>query len=385
MIPYGRQHITQADIDAVVDVLQSDYLTQGPKVPLFEQAVADKVGAKYAVAANSGTSALHIACLALGLGPGDILWTSPITFVASANCALYCGATVDFVDIDPATYTLCPQALEEKLKHAEQENRLPKIVIPVHMCGQSCRMAAIHDLSQQYGFRIIEDACHALGGQYKGVPIGSCQYSDITVFSFHPVKLITTGEGGMAVTNDITLADRMCRFRSHGITSDRDQMESRPADEIWNYQQIFLGYNYRMTDIQAALGISQLEKLDAFIARRRELAHRYGRVLANLPVKPPLQDPDGASAWHLYVIRLKLDKISQSHQQVFAALREKGIGVNLHYIPVHLQPWYRALGFEPGQFPEAEHYYREAVTLPLFYAMTEQDQDCVAASLQDAI
>jgi UDP-4-amino-4,6-dideoxy-N-acetyl-beta-L-altrosamine transaminase len=385
MIPYGRQHITQADIDAVVDVLQSDYLTQGPKVPLFEQAVADKVGAKYAVAANSGTSALHIACLALGLGPGDILWTSPITFVASANCALYCGATVDFVDIDPATYTLCPQALEEKLKHAEQENRLPKIVIPVHMCGQSCRMAAIHDLSQQYGFRIIEDACHALGGQYKGVPIGSCQYSDITVFSFHPVKLITTGEGGMAVTNDITLADRMCRFRSHGITSDRDQMESRPADEIWNYQQIFLGYNYRMTDIQAALGISQLEKLDAFIARRRELAHRYGRVLANLPVKPPLQDPDGASAWHLYVIRLKLDKISQSHQQVFAALREKGIGVNLHYIPVHLQPWYRALGFEPGQFPEAEQYYREAVTLPLFYAMTEQDQDCVAASLQDAI
>jgi UDP-4-amino-4,6-dideoxy-N-acetyl-beta-L-altrosamine transaminase len=385
MIPYGRQHITQADIDAVVDVLQSDYLTQGPKVPLFEQAVADKVGAQYAVAANSGTSALHIACLALGLGPGDILWTSPITFVASANCALYCGATVDFVDIDPGTYTLCPQALEEKLKHAEQENRLPKIVIPVHMCGQSCHMAAIHDLSQQYGFRIIEDACHALGGQYKGVPIGSCQYSDITVFSFHPVKLITTGEGGMAVTNDITLADRMCRFRSHGITSDRDQMESRPADEIWNYQQIFLGYNYRMTDIQAALGISQLEKLDAFIARRRELAHRYGRVLANLPVKLPLQDPDGASAWHLYVIRLKLDKISQSHQQVFASLREKGIGVNLHYIPVHLQPWYRALGFEPGQFPEAEHYYREAVTLPLFYAMTDDEQDEVVDLLKEIL
>lgn len=385
MIPYGRQHITQADIDAVVDVLQSDYLTQGPKVPLFEQAVADKVGAKYAVAANSGTSALHIACLALGLGPGDILWTSPITFVASANCALYCSATVDFVDIDPGTYTLCPQALEEKLKQAEQENRLPKIVIPVHMCGQSCRMAAIHDLSQQYGFRIIEDACHALGGQYKGMPIGSCQYSDITVFSFHPVKLITTGEGGMAVTNDITLADRMCRFRSHGITSDRDQMESRPADEIWNYQQIFLGYNYRMTDIQAALGISQLEKLDAFIARRRELAHRYGRVLANLPVKLPLQDPDGESAWHLYVIRLKLDIISQNQQQVFASLREKGIGVNLHYIPVHLQPWYRALGFGPGQFPEAEHYYREAVTLPLFYALTNDEQDEVADLLKEIL
>jgi UDP-4-amino-4,6-dideoxy-N-acetyl-beta-L-altrosamine transaminase len=385
MIPYGRQHIAQADIDAVVNVLQSDYLTQGPKVPLFEQAVADKVGAKYAVAVNAGTSALHIACLALGLGPGDILWTSPITFVASANCALYCGAKVDFVDIDPDTYTLCPQALEKKLKQAEQENRLPKIVIPVHMCGRPCPMAAIHNLSQQYGFRIIEDACHALGGQYKGKPIGSCQYSDITVFSFHPVKLITTGEGGMAVTNDITLADRMCRFRSHGITSNPDQMAPRPADEIWNYQQIFLGYNYRMTDIQAALGISQLEKLDAFIARRRELARRYGRVLANLPVRTPLQDPDGESAWHLYVIRLKLNIISQNQQQVFASLREKGIGVNLHYIPVHLQPWYRAMGFAPGQFPEAEQYYKEAMTLPLFYTMTEQEQDYVAASLQDAI
>ncbi len=291
MIPYGRQHVTQADIDTVIRVLQSDFLTQGPKVPLFEQAVADKVGAQYAVAANSGTSALHIACLAMGLGPGDSLWTSPITFVASANCALYCGATVDFVDIDPNTYTLCPHALEEKLKQAEQENRLPKIVTPVHMCGQPCDMAAIHDLSQQYGFKIIEDACHALGGQYKGVPVGSCQYSDITVFSFHPVKLITTGEGGMAVTNDAELADRLFRFRSHGITSNRDQMVPRPADEIWNYQQIFLGYNYRMTDIQAALGISQLEQLDAFVARRRELAQRYGRVLAHLPGDPPLAEP----------------------------------------------------------------------------------------------
>ncbi|MCF8088681.1 MAG: UDP-4-amino-4,6-dideoxy-N-acetyl-beta-L-altrosamine transaminase [Desulfotignum sp.] len=385
MIPYGRQHITQADIDAVIHVLQSDFLTQGPKVPLFEQAVADKVGAKYAVAVNSGTSALHIACLALGLGPGDILWTSPVTFVASANCALYCGASVDFVDIDPDTYTMCHHALEEKLKQAEQENRLPKIVIPVHMCGRPCRMAAIHELSQKYGFKIIEDACHALGGQYKGKPIGSCQYSDITVFSFHPVKLITTGEGGTAVTNDTKLADRLFRFRSHGITSDRDQMAPRPADEIWNYQQIFLGYNYRMTDIQAALGISQLEKLDAFIDRRRELARRYGRILAHLPVTLPLQDPDGESAWHLYVIRLKLAQTGKSQQRVFADLRENGIGVNLHYIPVHLQPWYRALGFAPGQFPEAEQYYKEAVTLPLFYAMTEQDQDYVAASLQDVI
>jgi UDP-4-amino-4,6-dideoxy-N-acetyl-beta-L-altrosamine transaminase len=384
MIPYGRQHITRADIDAVVHVLQSDFLTQGPKVPEFEQAVADKAGAKYAVAVNSGTSALHIACLALGLGPGDVLWTSPITFAASANCALYCGATVDFVDIDPDTYTLCPRALEQKLKQAKQENRLPRIVIPVHMCGQSCPMAAIHDLSQKYGFRIIEDACHALGGQYKGKPIGGCQYSDITVFSFHPVKLITTGEGGMAVTNDSGLAARMARLRSHGITREPELMTREP-DGPWYYQQIDLGFNYRMTDIQAALGLSQLEKLDAFVIRRRELAHRYDRLLAELPVILPKPDTDGEAAWHLYVIRLKLDKIRQSHQQVFVALREKGIGVNLHYIPVHLQPWYRALGFEPGQFPEAEHYYTEALTLPLFPAMKNDQQDIVVQTLQDTI
>jgi UDP-4-amino-4,6-dideoxy-N-acetyl-beta-L-altrosamine transaminase len=384
MIPYGRQHITQADIDAVVNVMQSDFLTQGPKVPAFERAVADKVGAKHAVAVNSGTSALHVAYLALGLGPGDILWTSPITFVASANCALYCGAKVDFVDIDPHTYTMCPKALEEKLEQAKKENRLPKIVIPVHLCGQSCNMAAIFDLSQKYGFKIIEDACHALGAEYRGSSIGSCRYSEISVFSFHPVKIITTAEGGIAVTNDFDLAARMARLRSHGITREPELMTHEP-DGPWYYQQIELGFNYRMTDIQAALGLSQLARLDAFVSRRRELAKRYDQLLADLPVILPQQNPDGMSAWHLYVIRLQLDRIHQSRKQVFKSMRDKGIGVNLHYIPVHLQPWYRALGFETGQFLKSEQYYREALTLPLFYAMTEQEQERVAASLQNAI
>ncbi|CAK8721744.1 UDP-4-amino-4, 6-dideoxy-N-acetyl-beta-L-altrosamine transaminase [Candidatus Electrothrix gigas] len=384
MIPYGRQHITQADIDAVVDVLQSDFLTQGPKVPAFERAVADKVGAKHAVAVNSGTSALHVACLALGLGPGDILWTSPITFVASANCAQYCDAEVDFVDIDPHTYTLCPKALEEKLEQAKKENRLPKIVVPVHLCGQPCNMQAIFDLSQKYGFKIIEDACHALGGEYKGAPIGNCRYSDITVFSFHPVKIITTGEGGMTTTNDADLASLMARLCSHGITRNSDLMPHEP-DGPWYYQQIDLGFNYRMTDIQAALGSSQLEKLDAFIARRRELAQRYDKLLANLPVITPWQDSNGKSAWHLYVIRLQLNKIKLSQKQIFEKLREKGVGVNLHYIPVHTQPWYQELGFESGQFPKAEQYYSQAITLPLFPEMTEKEQDHVIACLRESL
>ncbi len=384
MIPYGRQHITQADVDAVVDTLQSDFLTQGPKVPAFEQAVADRVGAKYSVAVNSGTSALHVACLALELGPGDILWTSPITFVASANCGLYCGAKVDFVDIDPYTYTLCPKALEEKLKQAKKENCLPKIVIPVHLCGQSCNMKAIYDLSLKYGFKIIEDACHALGGEYNESPIGNCQYSHITVFSFHPVKIITTGEGGMNITNDIDLASHMTRLCSHGITRDPDLMTHAP-DGPWYYQQIELGFNYRMTDIQAALGISQLKKLDEFITRRRELAQRYDQLLANLPLTTPWQEPDGKSAWHLYVIRLKLDKISQSHKHVFEKLRRNGVGVNLHYIPIHIQPVYQKLKFGGSQLSNAEQYYREAITLPMFPAMTNDEQKEVVKSLKEIL
>lgn len=384
MIPYGRQEITQADIDAVVGVLQSDFLTQGPMVPRFEQAVATYCGAAHAVAVNSATSALHIACLALGLGPGDRLWTSPITFVASANCGLYCGAQVDFVDIDPRSYNLSVAALEYKLIAAERAGTLPKVLVAVHLCGQPCEMAAIHALSQRYGFRIIEDASHAIGGRYQGEPIGTCRYSDITVFSFHPVKIITTAEGGMALTNDAALAERMELLRSHGITRDPALMTHEP-DGPWYYQQVALGFNYRMTDLQAALGVSQLERLDRYVQRRHELAQRYNRLLLPLPLTIPWQHPDSYSGLHLYVIRLQLDRIAKSHRQVFEALRAAGIGVNLHYIPVHTQPYYRQLGFNHGDFPGAERYYAEAISLPLFATMTEQQQDQVVSALAEAL
>lgn len=381
MIPYGRQDITQADIDAVVEVLKSDFLTQGPLVPRFEQAVATYTGAEYAVAVNSATSALHLACLALGLGPGDVLWTSPITFVASANCARYCGADVDFVDIDPRTYNLCPQALEQKLIEAERRGRLPKIVVPVHLAGQPCDMAAIHALAQRYGFRIVEDASHAIGARYRGEPVGNCRYSDITVFSFHPVKIITTAEGGMALTNDAALAEKMALLRSHGITREPEEMTHEP-DGPWYYQQIDLGFNYRMTELQAALGLSQLERLDVYVAQRAKLAQQYDELLAGLPVVTPWQHPDGASAWHLYVVRLQLDGLPLNHRQVFEALREQGIGVNLHYIPVHTQPYYRRLGFGSGDFPIAEAYYAEAISLPLYPTLPESDQMRVVSALR---
>lgn len=397
MIPYGRQEITNADIEAVVEVLRSDMITQGPVVPRFEQAVADYCGASHAVAANSGTSALHLACRALDVGPGDTLWTSPITFVASANCALYCGLDVDFVEIDPHTYNISVQALEEKLQEAERSGQLPQVVVPVHMCGQPCEMEAIHGLSEKYGFRIIEDACHAVGARYKGEPVGNCRYSDIAVFSFHPVKLITTGEGGMAVTNNAELADRMALLRNHGITRDQEKFEntgtieysSEKAPETsqsshlhtflpsYYYEQIDMGYNYRMTDIQAALGLSQLQRLEDYVSRRQKLAERYDLLLADLPVSLPKQHQDSSSAWHLYVIRLQLDRINYSRKRVFEYLREQGVGVNVHYIPVHTQPYYRKMGFEPGMFPEAERYYRKAITLPLFPAMSEEEQDQV--------
>ncbi|SFM70624.1 UDP-4-amino-4,6-dideoxy-N-acetyl-beta-L-altrosamine transaminase [Halopseudomonas yangmingensis] len=380
MIPYGRQDISEADIDAVIAVLQSDFLTQGPMVPRFEQVVAAHVGAQHAVAVNSATSALHIACLALGLGPGDWLWTSPITFVASANCALYCGARVDFVDIDPHTYNLCAKALADKLEQAERDGRLPKVVVAVHLCGQSCDMQAIDDLAQRYGFRVIEDASHAIGGKYQGEFIGNGWYSDITVFSFHPVKIITTAEGGMAVTNDPQLAERMNLLRSHGITRDPQQMTQAP-DGPWYYQQIDLGFNYRMTELQAALGISQMDRLDGFVARRHELAKRYDQLLAGLPVTTPWQHPDSYSGLHLYVIRLQLENSSKSHRKVFESLREQGIGVNLHYIPVHTQPYYQQLGFKTGDFPQAERYYAEAISLPMFQGMTDEQQYQVLESL----
>lgn len=380
MIPYGRQDITQADIDAVVEVLQSDFLTQGPMVPRFEQSLAKHVGASHALAVNSATSALHIACLALGLDRGDWLWTTPITFVASANCGLYCGAQVDFVDIDPRTYNLCPVALARKLELAEREGKLPKVVVVVHLCGQPCDMQAIHALAQRYNFKLIEDASHAIGGKYKDEFIGNCRYSDITVFSFHPVKIITTAEGGMALTNDAELANRMALLRSHGITRDPEQM-THEADGPWYYQQIELGFNYRMTELQAALGVTQLERLDQYVARRHQLAQRYDDLLARLPVVTPWQHPDSYSGLHLYVIRLQLDKIDKSHRQVFEALREQGIGVNLHYIPVHTQPYYQRMGFKVNEFPEAESYYSEAISLPMYSSLSLTNQDRVAWAL----
>jgi UDP-4-amino-4,6-dideoxy-N-acetyl-beta-L-altrosamine transaminase len=384
VIPYGRQEITQSDIDAVVAVLKSDYLTQGPAVPHFEQSVTSYIGVKHALAVNSATSALHIACLALGLGPGDYLWTSPSTFVASANCGLYCGAQVDFVDIDPDTYNISPQLLERKLIVADKEDKLPKVLVAVHLCGQPCDMESIHKLSKKYGFKIIEDASHAIGGRYKGKLIGDCRYSDITVFSFHPVKIITTAEGGMALTNSDVLAASMALLRSHGITRNPSEM-THATEGPWYYQQIGLGFNYRMTDIQAALGASQLHRLDAYVARRHELANRYNTLLADLPITTPWQHPDSYSGMHLYVIRLQLDRIKRTHRQVFEGLREHGIGVNLHYIPVHTQPYYQRMGFKVGDFPEAERYYAEAISLPMFQTLTEKQQDIVLASLRSNI
>jgi UDP-4-amino-4,6-dideoxy-N-acetyl-beta-L-altrosamine transaminase len=384
MIPYGRQEITQADVDAVVKVLHSTNLTQGPAVPRFEQAVLAHCKAKHAVAVNSATSALHIACLALDLGPGDWLWTTPTTFVASANCALYCGAQVDFVDIDPRTCNLCPKALEEKLKAAEKAGRLPKIVVPVHLCGQPCDLRSIHALAQRFGFKVIEDASHAIGGKYLGEPIGNCRFSDITVFSFHPVKIITTAEGGMALTNDAKLAERLGLLRSHGITREPSLM-TQGMDGPWYYQQVALGFNYRMTDLQGALGASQMHRLEQYVARRHELARRYDELLKDLPVTTPWQHPDGYSGLHLYVIRLQLDQIDRTRLQVFDALRAKDILVNVHYIPVHTQPHYQRMGFRPGQFPHAERYYTEALSIPMYPALSEAQQDEVLGCLREAM
>jgi UDP-4-amino-4,6-dideoxy-N-acetyl-beta-L-altrosamine transaminase len=362
-IPYGRQDISEADIRAVVAVLHSDFLTQGPAVPAFETAVAQYCGVRHAVAVNSATSALHIACAALGVGPGDRVWTSAITFVASANCARYCGAEVDFVDIDPATNNMSAERLAEKLATAEAAGRLPKVVIPVHLCGRPCPMREIHALSRRYGFRIIEDASHAIGGRYQGEPIGRCGFSDITVFSFHPVKIVTSAEGGMAVTNDGTLAAHMSRLRSHGITRDPAEM-THPPDGSWYYEQIELGFNYRMTDMQAALGASQLQRIDQFVARRHELAKRYDEEFKGLPLTTPTEDD-----------------IKATHRAIFEGLRAGGIGVNLHYIPVYRQPYYARFGFNPQDFPQAERYYAEAISLPMYTTLTDAQQGEVVCQL----
>ncbi|MEP3299048.1 MAG: UDP-4-amino-4,6-dideoxy-N-acetyl-beta-L-altrosamine transaminase [Pseudoruegeria sp.] len=380
MIPYGRQDITQEDIDAVVDVLRSDFLTQGPKVPAFETAIADHTGAGYAVAVNSATSALHIACLALGLGAGDILWTSPITFVASANVGLLCGATVDFVDIEGDTFNMDPTALAQKLSKAEHDGCLPKVLIPVHMCGQSCDMAAIHALAQRYGIKVIEDASHAIGGGYQGKPVGDCRYSDITVFSFHPVKIITTAEGGVATTQDPVLAQRMALFRSHGVTRDPSLMQG-DSDGPWYYQQVELGLNYRMTEMQAALGVSQTTRLNEFVARRNLLADRYDAALGNLPLKRPGRHPEAYSAFHLYIIRVEAER----RRALFEALRNDGVGVNVHYIPVHLQPYYQNLGFQVGQFPVAEATYAQSISIPLYAGLDAAAQTTVITAIESAL
>lgn len=381
MIPYGRQDIRSEDIDAVIDVLKSDFITQGPVVARFEAGLAEKSGAAHAVAMNSATSALHVAVAALGLGPGDLMWTSPITFVASANCGRYVGADIDFVDIDPETFNMCPKALAAKLEKAKAVGRLPKVIVPVHMCGQSAAMREIAELVRPLGIRIVEDASHAVGGSYLGQHVGACQYSDITVFSFHPVKIITTAEGGMALTNDADLASRMERLRSHGISRDPNLMTHEP-DGPWYYQQIELGWNYRMTELQAALGISQQARLTEFVDHRNMLAERYDSLLADLTLSLPGRLEGARSAFHLYVVRLH---DPERHRAVFEALRANGIGVNLHYIPVHLQPYYRALGFSDGDFPAAEAYYRRAISIPLYYGLSEADQDTVVASLRRAL
>lgn len=381
MIPYGRQTINQQDIDAVTAVLQSDFLTQGPQVPAFEQAIIAACGAQYAVAVNSATSALHLACLALGLAPGDWLWTSPNTFVATANCALYCGAQVDFVDIDPRTYNLCTLALERKLVAAKKVGKLPKIVIPVHFSGQPCDMQALAKLAKKYGFSIIEDASHAIGGSYQQTPIGNGRYSDITIFSFHPVKIVTSAEGGAAVTNCAGLAEKLRLLRSHGITRDESLM-TQAIDGPWYYEQIELGFNYRMTEMQAALGLSQMQRLEEFVSRRHQLAKRYDKLLQKLPIILPWQHPDSYSARHLYVIRLAQNDHCITQLEAFNAMRAAGILVNLHYIPVHLQPYYQQMGFSLGQFPQAERYYKEAMSLPMYPALTEQQQNKVCLALK---
>jgi UDP-4-amino-4,6-dideoxy-N-acetyl-beta-L-altrosamine transaminase len=384
MIPYGRQDVSEQDIEAVLQVLKSDWLTQGPTVPQFEQAVLSQTGARHAVAANSATSALHLACMALGLGPGDRLWTSPNTYVATANCARFCGAQVDFVDIDPRTYNLSSTELAAKLQVAEQSGTLPKVVVPVHFAGQPCDMQGIGALARRYGFKVIEDASHAIGARYQGAPVGNCAYSDITVFSFHPVKIITTAEGGMALTNSAELAARMRSLRSHGVTRDPGRMESAPPGE-WYYEQCELGFNYRMPDVLGALGLSQHRRLEEFLARRRQIAQHYDESLASLPLVLPFEHADASSALHLYVVQIDPQRTGIDRATAFRRLRAAGIGVNVHYIPVHTHPYYRRLGFRAGMYPAAEGYYQHAISLPMFFGLTDHQIEQVVRALRESL
>lgn len=382
MIYYGKQNIDNNDIQSVIDILKSDFLTQGPAIEQFEKRVAEYCGAKYAVAVTNATSALHIACKAAGLGHGDVLWTSPITFTASANCGRYCGAEVDFVDIDDDTYNMSVEALETKLKSIKADGKkLPKVVVPVHLAGQSCDMERIHELSEEYGFTVLEDASHAIGADYKDTKVGSCRFSDMAVFSFHPVKIITTGEGGMVLTNNEELYKKLVLYRSHGITRDAELM-THEVDGPWYYQQVDLGYNYRMTDLQAALGCSQMNRLDEFVARRRYLVDRYNEKLKGLPIKTPYVIADANPSWHLYIARVDFFKLNITKKELFARMKEKGVMLNLHYIPVHTQPYYEKLGHKVGDFPISEKYYAEAFTLPLYYNLIDKQQDEVISVLK---
>lgn len=383
-IPYGRQSISNKDIEAVVKVLKSDFLTQGPKVPEFEDKVLSTVGAKKAVAVNSATSALHLACLALGLKSGDILWTCPISFVASANCALYCGASVDFIDIDPSTLNISTVELEKKLKFAELEGKLPKILVAVHFSGNPCDMREINILAKRYNFYVIEDASHAVGAKYNDEYVGNCRYSDITVFSFHPVKIITSAEGGMALTNSNFLADKMKLLRSHGITRDQSLMENASRKK-WYYEQVDLGFNYRMTDLQAALGISQWDQLENFINDRHVLSDQYDKLLSNLPIIRPQKLLDRKSSIHLYVIRLQRSSSQATQEKVFNALTDRGIFVNIHYIPIHTQPYFKRQGFNLGDFPKSESYYNEAISLPIFPGLTHEEQIYISKELETVL
>lgn len=384
MIPYGRHNISDADVEAVIEVLRSDWLTQGPAVPKFEDLLAIYCGARHAVAVNSATSALHLACLALGVGPGDTVWTTPNTFVASANCALYCGAKIDFVDIDSTTWNMCPSEFEQKLRAAERDGLLPKVVIPVHLAGQSCEMEKIHRLAQSFGVYVIEDASHAIGGKYQGQPVGDCRFSDMTIFSFHPVKIVTTGEGGVVMTNSKELSDKIRRLRTHGITRDKKELSEKTVSP-WHYEQIDLGFNYRMTDISAALGVSQLLQLDSFVLRRAMLAAKYSDQLASLPVTLPQVRPEVLSSWHIYPIRLRGKYATRLRDKVFNVLRDASITTSLHYSPVHLHPYYRRLGFSEGQFPVAEQYGRDAMTIPLYPSMSDDMQAEVVRALACAL
>ena len=383
MIPYGKQDINQADIDAVLEVLHSDFLTQGPKVSLFENAVAKHCDAQYGVAVNSATSALHIANLALGVGKNDIVWTSPITFVATSNSALYCGASIDFVDIDLTTGNMCVDALEQKLICAKKNSCLPKVIIPVHLAGQPCNMVAIHALAQQYNFKIIEDASHAIGASYQSKPVGNCQYSDITVFSFHPVKIITSAEGGMALTNYSFLADKMNLFKSHGVTADESLM-TEPSHGLWYYQQLTLGFNYRMTELQAALGLSQLNRLDEFVKKRNTLAQKYNKAFSGTDIGflKPLNG--NVSSYHLYIVMLPEILVTE-HKKIITELRSNKIFAHVHYIPIHLQPYYQTLGFKQGDYIQAERYYRRAISLPLHPNLTNDEQNYIIYILKQLI